>query len=418
MAGYPLIYELCCGIARQNLLPPLSTDHTFTSFVLPDHNTCNYHARLQETEAVLKFLALLAREDAPDQIQPLSQDSGVFCYDTYPRTHVSRMPDVRVDGDEVGDEREKVGLGALLECTDALPAKTWVGRVAMTHYLTESEGDTFSHAVNLALTTTAQVANVDPQSLLQSRDWSPVQSRQLLKDLQDALQNPLQHLDGKSSVSRSHAQGIRTLLHYCQCRLHELGDGKSDLYLEWASNRIVPIVKFLLRLVAAHPSQPEGLALIDALFTQAQRAQCTFLYPLLLGLLRQAMLPYLQYIHVRDHTFWTEGYRLVSENSCAPHFLAHLATPILTCGKGLNLLKLCNPSHPLCTRMFQPPPLCVPVTLEKMKSLGEQCEAYRMSVMQLCASIQEKQKAKPVLAIPASFSSHRKLALHGFRQLY
>ena len=47
---------------------------------------------------------------------------------------------------------------------------------------------------------------------------------------------------------------------------------------------------------------------------------------------------------IKDHTFWTEGYRLVSENSCAPHFLAHLATPILTCGKGLNLLKLCNPS--------------------------------------------------------------------------
>lgn len=53
--------------------------------------------------------------------------------------------------------------------------------------------------MNLALTTTAQVANVDPQSLLQSRDWSPVQSRQLLKDLQDALQNPLQHLDVRTS---------------------------------------------------------------------------------------------------------------------------------------------------------------------------------------------------------------------------
>ena len=38
----------------------------------------------------------------------------------------------------------------------------------------------------------------------------------------------------------------------------------------------------------------QGLALIDALFAQAQSAQCTFHYPLLLGLLRQAMLPYLQ----------------------------------------------------------------------------------------------------------------------------
>ena len=51
----------------------------------------------------------------------------------YSRSHLfvfSCQPDVRVDGDEAGDERE-VGLGALLECTDVLPAKTWVGRVAM-----------------------------------------------------------------------------------------------------------------------------------------------------------------------------------------------------------------------------------------------------------------------------------------------
>ena len=30
-------------------------------------------------------------------------------------------------------------------------------------------------------------------------------------------------LQEKSSVSRSHAQGLYSLLHYCQCRLHELG---------------------------------------------------------------------------------------------------------------------------------------------------------------------------------------------------
>ena len=33
-------------------------------------------------------------------------------------------------------------------------------------------------------------------------------------------------MQAKSSVSRSHAQGLRTLLHYCQCRLHELGGEK------------------------------------------------------------------------------------------------------------------------------------------------------------------------------------------------
>ena len=41
------------------------------------------------------------------------------------------QPAVRTDGEEAGDEEEKVRLGALLESTDVLPAKTWVGRVAM-----------------------------------------------------------------------------------------------------------------------------------------------------------------------------------------------------------------------------------------------------------------------------------------------
>ena len=62
MAGIPaLIYELCCEIARQNLLPPLSTEQTFTSFVLPDHNTYKYREDVLRRLRNVAFDLLLLR---------------------------------------------------------------------------------------------------------------------------------------------------------------------------------------------------------------------------------------------------------------------------------------------------------------------------------------------------------------------
>ena len=36
-----------------------------------------------------------------------------------------------IEGGKDGEEEEEVGLGVLLASTDVLPAKTWVGRVAL-----------------------------------------------------------------------------------------------------------------------------------------------------------------------------------------------------------------------------------------------------------------------------------------------
>ena len=42
-----------------------------------------------------------------------------------------------------------------------------------------------------------------------------------------------------------------------------------------------------------------------------------------------------------DASYWTQGY--VTTHMCTPSFLSHLSQPILTCGKALNLLRVCLP---------------------------------------------------------------------------
>ncbi len=43
-----------------------------------------------------------------------------------------------------------------------------------------------------------------------------------------------------------------------------------------------------------------------------------------------------------DDKYWSEGY--TASGGCAPGFLEGQAHTILTCGKALNLLRICKPS--------------------------------------------------------------------------
>ena len=42
-----------------------------------------------------------------------------------------------------------------------------------------------------------------------------------------------------------------------------------------------------------------------------------------------------------DESYWTNGY--TTPSGCSPSFLSHLSQPILTCGKALHLLQVCQP---------------------------------------------------------------------------
>ena len=56
-----------------------------------------------------------------------------------------------------------------------------------------------------------------------------------------------------------------------------------------------------------------------------------------------------------DEEYWSRGYTLAGEDGCAPRFLSSQAHTILTCGKALNLLRICKPSVS-CWELSTPDP--------------------------------------------------------------
>jgi len=184
----------------------------------------------------------------------------------------------------------------------------------------------------------------------------------------DALPTSLLHPTQvqSDSISQTFSRVLSSLLVYCRARLHNATDGKSELFAQAAVSNLLPLVMFLLQLLSDTSSCPKGLQLLDVLYTQASRVQGTPHYPFLLSLLKQTAVPYLQFVwqwvfqgwlgtdeefglHAdqdsltrRDHRYWEKGYCLSSP--CTPHFLTQHTHTILTCGKALNLLKMCCPT--------------------------------------------------------------------------
>lgn len=94
--------------------------------------------------------------------------------------------------------------------------------------------------------------------------------------------------------------------------------------------------------------------------------------------------------------YWRSGF--VMEGCCAPVFLTSHASTLLTIGKAINLLKLCNPKvcvfahsssssslthaslsniqHPLCSGQVQPVQLRLHFTAEGLEGVHVECQRY------------------------------------------
>ena len=69
-----------------------------------------------------------------------------------------------------------------------------------------------------------------------------------------------------------------------------------------------------------------------------------------------------RFLNSRDRLFWTDAYTtnefpLDSSICQGGNFMAEIQKEVHNCGKSLNLLKLCQPSHFLCTSVVRKPKL-------------------------------------------------------------
>uniref|UniRef100_A0A8C5MGH1 Gamma-tubulin complex component 6 n=1 Tax=Leptobrachium leishanense TaxID=445787 RepID=A0A8C5MGH1_9ANUR len=168
-------------------------------------------------------------------------------------------------------------------------------------------------------------------------------------------------------------------------------------------------------------SFPTGVKLLSYLYKEALEHSSNENYPVLLSLLKTSCEPYTRFIYdwvysgvfrdvcrefmiqvnedflgFRDRRYWTHGYTLISNDveDCVPVFLKHLANEIYICGKTINLLKLCCPSHYICWSDIPVPRISVTFSLEELKEMEKDCAVYvaRMERLARYSSISREEK--------------------------
>ncbi|XP_078091688.1 gamma-tubulin complex component 6 [Mustelus asterias] len=148
---------------------------------------------------------------------------------------------------------------------------------------------------------------------------------------------------------------------------------------------------------------PTGVKLLSYLYKEALNNCSNEHYPVLLSLLKSSCEPYTRfvydwvysgicrdaygefmiqvnedYLNFRDKHYWTNGYVLASKEveECVPLFLAHVAYDIYICGKTINLLKLCCPTHYICWSDIPVPCISVTFSLEELEEIERDSALY------------------------------------------
>ncbi|XP_072327532.1 gamma-tubulin complex component 6 isoform X2 [Scyliorhinus torazame] len=148
---------------------------------------------------------------------------------------------------------------------------------------------------------------------------------------------------------------------------------------------------------------PTGVKLLSYLYKEALNNCSNEHYPVLLSLLKNSCEPYTRfvydwvysgicrdaygefmiqvnedYLNFRDKHYWTNGYVLASKEveECVPLFLAHVAYDIYICGKTINLLKLCCPTHYICWSDIPVPCISVTFSLEELEEIERDSALY------------------------------------------
>ncbi|XP_047498334.1 gamma-tubulin complex component 6-like isoform X2 [Penaeus chinensis] len=158
---------------------------------------------------------------------------------------------------------------------------------------------------------------------------------------------------------------------------------------------------------------PRGLSLIGELHSRLMVTKDRECSLLLVSILKATCVPFFRYLEEwvyeglcsdpglefmidvdgrsllkRDRSYWTHGYTL-RDLSDMPPFLREVLQEAYTCGKALNLLKLCSPKHHLVAAGgVKHPSFQLCISSKEMETMRSQCENYAAHMEYLAAKNQ------------------------------
>ncbi|GFN97087.1 gamma-tubulin complex component [Plakobranchus ocellatus] len=155
------------------------------------------------------------------------------------------------------------------------------------------------------------------------------------------------------------------------------------------------------KLGQGQASFPTGMNLLSYLYNEADMAVNSSFYPLLLSILQTTCAPFVLFIRDwvfygvlrdsydefmikvdistlinRDESYWNSAYHLDALVT-VPHFLQGLVEDIVTCGKSINLLRVCSPQHFLCNLSeHKVPSVYITFSKEALQAMEQDCQIY------------------------------------------
>ncbi|KAH9507221.1 Gamma-tubulin complex component 6 [Bulinus truncatus] len=188
-------------------------------------------------------------------------------------------------------------------------------------------------------------------------------------------------------------------------------------------------IKYLAQLCGCcdHPQYkmnqkdfPTGMKLLFYLYEETQMSASFPHYPLFLSVLQTSCAPMIlflrdwifhgiygdlygeflikideNYLDARDDQYWNKAYTLKAVNEqgpgeTVPEFLLDIINDIVTCGKSINLLRICNPQHFMCNVSESTvPPVTITFSQSYIRDIQKYCQTYVSRMKQISQQMTE-----------------------------
>ena len=245
--------------------------------------------------------------------------------------------------------------------------------------------------------------------------------------------------------------------HYVHC-LIKIPVSSTLMRVKFVMQKLMRQVRCLAELCMINDDVefPKGIALLSYLYKETLESRASVHYNLMLSLLKAAAVPYLRYVQqwvfdgscsdmfgefliqpnndflsYRDQHYWTSGFTLHSlMDSKFTLFLTELSQEVFSCGKTLNLLRLCTSNHHFLFGTvgyngIEHPHVAITTSTSELEFLTLTCDLYNghMTEMARQQTLSHKeakrklQRARLQVRIEARHSATRKLRLIEARML-
>ncbi|CAL1527089.1 unnamed protein product [Lymnaea stagnalis] len=228
-------------------------------------------------------------------------------------------------------------------------------------------------------------------------------------------------------VFQAFAGAIRKVLSYFSAELLSIPHNLLLLQLKVHLYKAMQQIRYLAQLCFCHDKPPSpvpysnfptGMKLLSYLFEEAQTASSSPHYSMLLSIVQTTWAPFMMFIRdwvfhgvlrdmydefmiqvdlscleSRDERYWNKAYTLkLNEGNSQgiPQFLTDIISDIVTCGKAINLLRICNPQHFLCkVSESDIPPVTITYSKVYLKDSERYCNIYVGRMRQIARQVTE-----------------------------